>query len=86
MELKAILASYAGDKIAIESIDTSKLLTPLKQLEEISGGKTEEAELEGLSAEDVFGISKETPEGDEANPFEGEKIGEGEESEAPVSN
>lgn len=83
LELKAILASLSASKIVIESIDSSKLLSPLKQLEEISGGESEE-DLEDLSAEDIFGISDESPKSDEANPFEGE-VSEGEE-EIPVSN
>ncbi len=83
LELKAILASLSVNKIVIESIDNSKLLSPLKQIEEISGGESEE-DLEGLSAEDIFGISNKSREGDEANPFKGE-VSEGEE-ETPVSN
>lgn len=84
LDLKAILASLSANKIVIESIDSSKLLSPLKQIEEISGGESEE-DLEGLSAEDIFGISDKSPESDEANLFEGEASA-GEEDETPVSN
>ena len=83
LDLKAILTSLSKNKIVIESIDSSKLPSPLKQIEEISEGESEQ-DLEGLSAEDIFGISDESPKSDEANPFEGE-VSEGEE-EIPVSN
>ncbi len=78
LELKTILASVSSNKIVIESIDNSKLLSPLKQIEEISGGESEE-NLEDLSAEDIFGISDESQKSDEENPFEGEE-------ETPLSN
>ncbi|HCK99982.1 MAG TPA: hypothetical protein DHW42_07775 [Candidatus Marinimicrobia bacterium] len=78
LELKTILASVSANKIVIESIDNSKLLSPLKQIEEISGGESEE-NLEDLSAEDIFGISDESQKSDEENPFEGEE-------ETPLSN
>ena len=83
LELKAILASLSANKIVIESIDSSKLLSPFKQIEEISGGESED-DLESLSAEDIFGISDKSQKGEEANPFEGQ-VSEGEE-ETPVSN
>lgn len=83
LELKAILASLSANKIVIESIDNSKLLSPFKQIEEISGGESED-DLESLSAEDIFGISDKNQKGEEANPFEGQ-VSEGEE-ETPVSN
>ena len=83
LELKAILASLSANKIVIESIDNSKLLSPFKQIEEISGGESED-DLESLSAEDIFGISDKSRKGEEANPFEGQ-VSEGEE-ETPVSN
>ena len=77
-ELKAILASLSANQIVIEFIDSSEFLNPLKQLEEISSGKSEE-DLEDLSAEDIFGISNENPKSDEASPFEGEE-------EMPITN